>query len=49
MTNANMKMVAVKVILSDAPESPKAKLEEGEHIVKRVVELDRLNDELKGK
>lgn len=47
MTNANMKLVVLSVTLdSDAP-SPKPKLEEGEHIVKRVVELDGLNAELK--
>lgn len=49
MTNANMKLVVINVKLSDYPSSPKAKLDEGEHIVKRIVELDRLNDELKGK
>jgi len=47
MTNANMKLVILKVVMSDYPSSPKAKLDEGEHIVKRIVELDRLNDELK--
>lgn len=43
-----MKLVALKVLVADHPSSPKAKLEQGEHIVKRVIELDSLNDELKG-
>ena len=47
MTNANMKLVVLKVTMSDYPSSPKAKLDEGEHIVKRIVELDALYEELK--
>jgi len=47
MTNANMKLVVLKVLLADYPSSPKPKLDEGEHIVKRIVELDSLNAELK--
>ncbi|KAG8898899.1 hypothetical protein FRB99_007080 [Tulasnella sp. 403] len=47
MTNANMRLVVLKVLLSDHPSSPKAKLDEGEHIVKRVVELDSLHEELR--
>lgn len=48
MTNANMKLVALKVLLDDYPSSPKPKLEDGEHIVKRVIELNSLHQELKG-
>lgn len=48
MTNANMKLIAVNVHLKDDAPPPMAKLEAGEHIVKRVVELDSLNEELKG-
>jgi len=47
MTNANMKLVVIKVALSEHPSSPKAKLDEGEYIAKRIVELDTLNAELK--
>jgi len=48
MTNANMKLVAVRVSLPGDLEMPKQKLEQGEYIVRRVVELSKLNDELKG-
>jgi len=47
MTNANMKLVVLKVTMSDYPSSPKPKLDDGEHIVKRIVELDALYEELK--
>ncbi|KAG8843146.1 Delta(24)-sterol C-methyltransferase [Tulasnella sp. 330] len=47
MTNANMKFIALDVTLNEDAPDPKQKLEAGEHIVKRVVELDGLNDELK--
>jgi len=47
MTNANMKLVVLKVLLDEFPTSPKQKLEEGEHIVTRIVELDSLNKKLK--
>ncbi|KIO22901.1 hypothetical protein M407DRAFT_244997 [Tulasnella calospora MUT 4182] len=47
MTNANMKLVVVKVLLDDYPSSPKQQLDDGEHIVRRVVELDSLMDELR--
>jgi len=47
MTNANMKFVILNVTLQDDAPSPKQKLESGEHIVKRVIELDSLNAELK--
>ncbi|KAK0210462.1 NUDIX hydrolase domain-like protein [Desarmillaria ectypa] len=49
MTNANMKLVVLNVTLEDAMEYPGAKLEAGEFIVKRVIELRKLNRELQGK
>jgi hypothetical protein len=48
MTNANMKLVVLNVPLEDQMETPDAKLDAGEFIVKRVVELAKLYDELKG-
>jgi hypothetical protein len=48
MTTANMKLVVLNVNLDDKMETPEQKLEAGEFIVKRVVELSKLNDELKG-
>lgn len=48
MTNANMKFVVVEVLFPDQIELSDAKLEEGEHIVKRIVELPKLSDELAG-
>lgn len=48
MTNANMKLVVLNVNLEEDAPSPKQKLEAGEHIVKRIIELDSLNEELKG-
>jgi ADP-ribose pyrophosphatase len=47
MTTANMKLVIVSVVLEDKMENPDAKLDVGESIVKRIVELATLNDELK--
>ncbi|KAG8730923.1 hypothetical protein FRC12_019998, partial [Ceratobasidium sp. 428] len=47
MTSANMKLVAVNVEIQEG-EEPAQKLDEGEHIVKRVVELDKLLGELEG-
>jgi len=47
MTNANMRLVILSVSLDDKMEAPDAKLDAGEFIVKRVVELDKLSDELK--
>jgi ADP-ribose pyrophosphatase len=56
MSSANMKLVALKVPISESetgpdgrPPSPKQKLEPGEHIVRRVVELSKLKSELDGK
>lgn len=48
MTNANMKFVVVEVLFPDKMELSDPKLEEGEHIVKRIVELPKLSDELAG-
>ena len=48
MTSANMKLVVLKVPVPDTPSSPKQNLEAGEHIVRRVVELTKLKDELDG-
>ncbi|KAG8720456.1 hypothetical protein FRC08_000182 [Ceratobasidium sp. 394] len=45
LTSANMKLVAVNVDIKEG-EEPAQKLDEGEHIVKRVVELDKLLGEL---
>ncbi|EGN98038.1 hypothetical protein SERLA73DRAFT_138283 [Serpula lacrymans var. lacrymans S7.3] len=47
MTNANMKLVIVNVPMKDKLETPNSKLDAGEYIVKKVVELDKLFDELK--
>ena len=49
MTTANMKLVVVEVVFPDKLEFSDAKLDDGEHIVKRVVELPKLADELAGK
>jgi ADP-ribose pyrophosphatase len=48
MTDANMQMVTIKVTLDGELEHPEQKLDSGEFIVKRIVALDKLNDELKG-
>lgn len=48
MTNANMKFVTLKVEFEDELQVNEAKLDEGEHIFRRVVELDKLSDELTG-
>jgi len=47
MTNANMKLVLLDVTMEDALENPGQHLDVGEHIVKRVVKLQKLEDELK--
>ncbi|KAG1778680.1 NUDIX hydrolase domain-like protein [Suillus placidus] len=47
MTNANMKLVVVSVLLEDKLETPTPHLDDGEHIITRVVELDQLDTELK--
>lgn len=48
MTTANMKLVTVEVLMEDKLESPEQELDEGEAIVRRVVALDELNNELRG-
>jgi len=48
MTNANMKLVVLHVSLENELESPAPHLDDGEHIVTRVVELDKLASELRG-
>jgi ADP-ribose pyrophosphatase len=47
MTNANMKLVAVSVVLADKLEVPDQRLDSGEFIVRRVIELANLSRELK--
>ncbi len=48
MSTANMKLVVLDVPLNGAMESPDQNLEDGEVIVRRVIELRNLNKELKG-
>jgi ADP-ribose pyrophosphatase len=48
MTNANMKLIVLNVTLPDRLEMPGQKLEAGEFIVRRVVQLSKLSDALKG-
>lgn len=48
MTTANMKLIAVDVPFPDKLEKSAQKLEPGEHITARIVELAKLPDELKG-
>lgn len=43
-----MKLVVVTVLLEDKLETPVPHLDDGEHIITRVVELDKLDAELKG-
>ncbi|TDL25131.1 hypothetical protein BD410DRAFT_717928 [Rickenella mellea] len=47
MSNANMKLIILRVTFPGQLESPEQKLEAGEHIVKRVVELSKLDAEIK--
>ncbi|KAI5451772.1 hypothetical protein NCC49_001419 [Naganishia albida] len=42
LTNANMVLCTVRVKLSESDPEPKQKLDEGEHIIKRVVEVKEL-------
>ncbi|TFK73470.1 hypothetical protein BDN72DRAFT_814399 [Pluteus cervinus] len=44
MTNANMKLVVLNVTLDDKLETPEQKLDTGEFIVTRVVELAKLEE-----
>lgn len=48
MTNANMKLVVLRVTLDDKLEMPDQKLDPGEFIVPRIVELAKLKSELTG-
>jgi ADP-ribose pyrophosphatase len=48
MSTANMKLVVLDVPLEGDMESPDQKLEDGEAIVRRAIELRSLNKELKG-
>ena len=48
LTSANMKLVIVDVKLTEEDPEPEAKLDEGEHIVKRVVEVKDLWKTLEG-
>jgi len=47
MTSANLKLATVAVLLDDKLETPDQQLDQGEHIVKRVVALKDLDAELK--
>ncbi|KAL4074605.1 NUDIX hydrolase domain-like protein [Scleroderma yunnanense] len=47
MTNANMKLVVVSVLLDNKLETPPSKPDDGEHIEKRVIPLDKLKAALK--
>ena len=48
MTNANMKLVILDVPLGGEMESPEQNLEAGEMITRRVVEVAKLYNVLKG-
>lgn len=48
MTNANMKLVVVDVPFPDKLEVYDQKLDAGEFITRRVVELSKLSEEFKG-
>ena len=48
MTNSTMKLVSVAVTCKDQLETPEQKLDDGESITLRVVELSKLNQILKG-
>ncbi|CUA76904.1 ADP-ribose pyrophosphatase [Rhizoctonia solani] len=45
MTSANMKLIALNVDVKEG-EEPAQKLDTGEHIVKKIIELDKLMEEL---
>ena len=49
MTNANMRLVIVDVPFPDKLETYDQKLDAGEFITKRVVELSKLSEEFAGK
>lgn len=48
MTNANMKLVVVDVLFPDKLEVYDQKLDAGEFITRRVVEISKLTEEFKG-
>lgn len=48
LTNANMVLATVRVKLAESDPEPKQKLDEGEHIIKRVVEVSELYNVLQG-
>ena len=48
MSSTNMKLVVLDVPLDGDMESPDQNLEDGEAIVRRVIEVRNLNKELKG-
>lgn len=43
-----MQLAVLSVTMEDKLEQPEAKLEPGEFIVTRIIELAKLNEELKG-
>jgi ADP-ribose pyrophosphatase len=43
-----MKLATIRVKLSESDPEPKQKLDEGEHIVKRIVEVSELYNVLQG-
>ena len=48
MTNANMQLVVVSVLFDDKLDIPEPKLDPGEYIVTKIVELSKLSAELEG-
>ncbi len=48
MTNANMKLVTVDVPFPEKLEMPAQKLDPGEYITARIVEISKLSAEFKG-
>lgn len=48
LTSANMKLVTVRINLKEDDPEPEPKLDEGEDIVKRVVEVGKLWEVLEG-
>lgn len=49
MTNANMQLVVLNVLMEDQLTKPEPKLDPGEFIVTKVVEVSKLTAELEGK
>lgn len=48
MTNANMKLITVDVPFPEKLEMPAQKLDPGEYITARIVELSKLSTEFRG-